>query len=257
MLRFFRTPKGVLTIVLGILLAWAVPAAGVRAVMPGLLVATAAAMLLDLVILRIRGGRWEFPSGALLTALIAVMVLSPQEPWHVAAITAVIGVASKYAFRVRRANVFNPAALGLVVTFYVFNTGQSWWGALPDVTPWAIVLLAGAGIFMTHRVNKMPMVLAFLGTYFLLFTVTAFVGDPARLAEIFRAPDLQASLYFAFFILTDPPTSPTKYAHQVICGLLVASIGYAVFEWTGAAHYLLSGVLAGNLWEAVRRIRRS
>jgi len=254
MWRFFRTPKGVLTIILGILLAVAVPADGGRTVLPGLITAVAAAMVFDLVILRMRGGRWEFPSGALLTALIAVMVLSPQEPWHVAAITAVIAVASKYVFRVRTANVFNPAALGLVVTFYVFDTGQSWWGALPDI-PWGIVLLAGTGLFMTHRVNKMPMVLAFLGAYFLLFTVTAFVSDPAKLAEIFRAPDLQASLYFAFFILTDPPTSPTKYRHQVICGALVAGVGYAVFEWTGAAHYLLSGVLAGNVWEAVRRAR--
>jgi len=255
MWRFFRTPKGVLTIILGILLAVAVPADGGRKVLPGLITAVAAAMAFDLVILRMRGGRWEFPSGALLTALIVVMVLSPQEPWHVAAITAVIAVASKYVFRVRTANVFNPAALGLVVTFYVFDTGQSWWGALPDIAPWGLVLLAGTGLFMTHRVNKMPMVLAFFGAYFLLFTVTAFVSDPAKLAEIFRAPDLQASLYFGFFILTDPPTSPTKYRHQVICGAIVASVGYAVFEWTGAAHYLLSGVLAGNVWEAVRRTR--
>src|SRR5678816_4825972 len=90
MWRFFRTPKGVLTIILGVLLAVSVPAAGVRTVMPVLLAATAAAVLLDLFILRMRGGRWEFPSGALLTALIAVMVLSPQEPWHVAAITAAV-----------------------------------------------------------------------------------------------------------------------------------------------------------------------
>jgi Na+-translocating ferredoxin:NAD+ oxidoreductase RnfD subunit len=255
MWRFFRTPKGVLTIILGILLAVAVPAGGGRTALPGLITAVAAAMALDLIILRMRGGRWEFPSGALLTALIVVMVLSPQEPWHVAAITAVIAVASKYVFRVRTANVFNPAALGLVVTFYVFDTGQSWWGALPDFAPWGLVLLVGTGLFMTHRVNKVPMVLAFLGAYFLLFTVTAFVSDPAKLAEIFRAPDLQASLYFAFFILTDPPTSPTKYRHQVICAVLVACVGYAVFEWTGAAHYLLSGVLAGNVWEAVRRRR--
>ncbi len=57
----------------------------------------------------------------------------------------------------------------------------------------------------------MPLVLTFLGTYFLLFTVTAFVSNPQWVAEIFRAPDLQAALYFSFIILTDPPTSPAKY----------------------------------------------
>ena len=62
-------------------------------------------------------------------------------------------------------------------------------------------------------------------------------------------------LFFAFFILTDPPTSPTKYRDQIICGVLVAVVSYAVFEWIGAVYYLLAGVLAGNVWEAWRRKR--
>ena len=28
----------------------------------------------------------------------------------------------------------------------------------------------------------------------------------------------------AFFIVTDPPTSPVKYADQIVCGLLVAVV---------------------------------
>jgi len=102
-------------------------------------------------------------------------------------------------------------------------------------------------------VNKMPLVLVFLGVYYLLFTATSFAVDPRTVAEIYRAPDLHASLFFAFFILTDPPTSPVKYRDQVFCGVLVAVASYAVFELSGAAHYLLAGVLVGNVWEAWRR----
>ena len=64
------------------------------------------------------------------------------------------------------------------------------------------------GIFITDRVNKMPLVLAFLGIHFLLFTIAAYVSDPTPVVEIFIAPDLHMALFFAFFILTDPPTSP-------------------------------------------------
>lgn len=71
--------------------------------------------------------------------------------------------------------------------------------------------------------------------------------------EVFRTPDLQAALYFAFFILTDPPTSPVKYRDQIVCGVIVALVSYAVFEWVGAVYYLLAGVLVGNIWEAWRR----
>ncbi len=253
--RFFRTPKGLLTIVLVLLAAIAAPAEGPSVVLPGLAAAAAAAMLVDAPILRWREGVWVFPSGALLTGLIVAMVLSPQEPWLVTTGIAVIGVLSKYAVRTRSANVFNPAALALVATFYVFDTGQSWWGALPDLPLPALMVLSAAGLFIADRVNKMPLVLSFLGGYYLLFTVTAFAADPARVAEIYRAPDLHAVLFFAFFILTDPPTSPVRSRDQIICGAIVAVVSYVVFEWIGAAYYLLAGVLAGNVWEAWRRVQ--
>jgi Na+-translocating ferredoxin:NAD+ oxidoreductase RnfD subunit len=253
--RFFRTPKGLLTIVLLLLAGLAAPAEGIRQVWPSLAAAAVAAMLLDAPILRARNRAWEFPSGALLTGLIVAMVLRPQEPWQVAAVTAGVGVGSKYVFRTRSANVFNPAALALVAAFHVSHTGQSWWGALPDAAGYGLIALLSTGIFITDRVNKMPLVLAFLGSYYLLFTITAYAGDPGRVAEVFRAPDLQAALFFAFFILTDPPTAPAKYPHQLVCGALVAAVSYLVFEWTGAADYLLAGVLAGNAFEAWRRGR--
>jgi Na+-translocating ferredoxin:NAD+ oxidoreductase RnfD subunit len=254
--QFFRTPKGLLTLILTALVALAAPGEGVRTVAPGLLSAMLAAGLADALILRARKKVWEFPGGALLTAMIVAMVLRAQEPWYVTAITAVAAILSKYIFRSRTANVFNPAALAIIGSYYVFHTGQSWWGALTEATLFEQVALVAAGVFIADRVKKMPLVLAFLGVYFLLFTATAFVSDPRRVAEIFRAPDVEAALYFAFIILTDPPTSPAKYPDQMICGALVAVVSFIFFEWAGVVYYLLAGVLAGNVWEAWRRANR-
>jgi len=254
--NFFKTPKGLVTIILAVLIAMAAPGQGFRAVMAGLVSASVAAGLVDLLVLRARKDVWEFPSGAVLTAMIVAMVLRAQEPWYVVTITSVAAVVSKYLFRSRSANVFNPAALAIIASFYVFHTGQSWWGALTDVPPIAKVVLLGAGVFIADRVNKLPLVLIFLGAYFLLFTVTAFVSNPLAVAEIFRTPDIEAALYFAFIILTDPPTSPAKYPDQIVCGLIVAVISFGFFEWAGVVYYLLAGVLAGNIWEAWRRVNR-
>jgi len=55
--------------------------------------------------------------------------------------------------------------------------------------------------------------------------------------------------------LTDPPTSPVKYPGQLICGVIVAVVSFAIFEWLGVAYYLLAGVLAGNIWEGLHRWR--
>jgi len=252
-LRFFRTPKGLLTIVLLVLLSIASPSEGLRRVLPGLLSAVAVAAVVDLPILRVRKKTWEFPSGAVLTGLLVAMVLSAQVSWPIVACTSAVAVVSKYLFRTRSANVFNPAALAIVATFYVFNTGQSWWGALPDAGPIGLAVLFLTGLFITDRVNKLPLVLAFLGSYYLLFTMTAFLGNPRLVAEIYRSPDLQAVLFFAFFILTDPPTSPVRHRPQIICGVIVAVVSYAFFQVIGAVYYLLAGVLVGNVWEAWRR----
>jgi Na+-translocating ferredoxin:NAD+ oxidoreductase RnfD subunit len=253
--RFFRTPKGLLTIVFAILTGMAAPHEGVRTVAPTLLGAVVAAGLLDAIILRARHTRWQFPGGAILTAWIVAMVLSSQTPWPVTVATSLVAVVSKYAIRARAGNIFNPAALGIVLLFPVSHAGESWWGALPDVAPAAQGVLLLTGLFIAARVNKLPLVVAFLGAYYLLFTATAFAADPAGVSEVFRTPDLQAVLYFAFFILTDPPTSPVTPADQLVFAAIVAAVSFAVYEWTGAVYFLLAGVLAGNAWEGWRRYR--
>jgi|SRR5579883_1162248 len=251
--RFFRTPKGLLIVIFAILTVLAAPHEGLRRVGPGLASAILVAGFIDVFLLRRMNNYWEFPSGAILTGWIIAMVLSPFEPWYVGAATSAIAVFSKYIFRSRFANIFNPAALAIVITFYIFDTGQSWWGALPELAPIALAVLFVTGIFIADRVNKIPMVLIFLGVYYFLFTLAAFFGNPAHVSEIYRAPDLHAVLYFAFFILTDPPTSPIKYPHQLWYGVIVAVTSFAVFELVGVVYYLLAGVLIGNLWEAGRR----
>ncbi|MEO6222740.1 MAG: RnfABCDGE type electron transport complex subunit D [Vicinamibacterales bacterium] len=254
MLRLFRTPKGLLILVLVGLTMAAAPFENAGYVMRGVAAATTTAALLDVFLLRLRHPRWEFPAGGILTGLIVAMVLSPFEPWYVPPVTSAVAVLSKHVIRTKAGNIFNPAALALIVSFYAFGSGHSWWGALPELPSWTLVALFASGIFITDRVNKMPVVITFLGAYYVLFSVTAFVGDPQGVAQIFRAPDLQAVLYFSFFMLTDPPTVPITNRDQCLFGILVALVSYALFELSGVVYFLLAGLLVGNAWEAWRRV---
>lgn len=252
--RFFRTPKGSLLIVLALLTAIAAGHAGVRHVAPGLAGAVMVAMFVDIGIVRVRRGVWFFPSGALLSGLIVALILSPSEPWFVPAITAALAVASKYLLRTTHGHIFNPAALALVAAYFLFATGQDWWGALPDLPLPFLIVLVATGLFIADRVNKLPMVLIFTGGYFLLFASYAYAADPGRVAEIFRTPDINATLFFAFFMLDDPPTSPARYRDQVIFGLIAALVSFAVYSTLGGVYYLLAGLLVANAWETWRRM---
>ena len=88
--KFFKTPKGLLTLILALLAAIAAPGEGLRTVLPGLRARYSAAGLVDLCDpSRCKKKAWEFPSGAVLTAMIVAMVLRAQEPWYVVTITSV------------------------------------------------------------------------------------------------------------------------------------------------------------------------
>ncbi len=253
--QFFRKPKGLLILIFAGLL---VLAAALSRTLPfgfGLVSAMLAAAVVDAPILRYRDGKWSFPDGALLTGMIVGMIISSLDPWYVPAVTAVIGVVSKYLMRTRTANIFNPAALALIASYYLFGSAQSWWGAMPEVTPWALVALIAPGVYITDRVNKMPLLLTFLGVYYALFTAAAWVGDPQRYVEIYRQPDLHAVLFFGFFMLTDPPTSPPRARDQVYFGVITAAVCFGFFQLSGAVYFLSAGLMVANAWEAWRRVR--
>jgi Na+-translocating ferredoxin:NAD+ oxidoreductase RnfD subunit len=63
------------------------------------------------------------------------------------------------------------------------------------------------------------------------------------------------ALFFTFFMVSDPPTSPPKDRDQMLYGVIVGITSFLFFEAVGGAYFLLAGLLAGNLWEAWRRRR--
>ena len=134
-------------------------------------------------------GRWEFPSGAVLTGMLVGMVMSPHEPWCVGAASAGRGRRAEYVLRTRSANMFNPAALALVGAYYARSgAGHSWWGAPPDMSLAVSIPRCWRPASSSHRVNKLPLVLAFLGVFYGCFTAAAFTSDPARVAKSSSRP---------------------------------------------------------------------
>jgi Na+-translocating ferredoxin:NAD+ oxidoreductase RnfD subunit len=250
--QFLRTPRGALLALFVPLLAVAASAAGWSATLPHLASAAAGAFLADLLAARLRGERLRRPTSPLLSGLIVAAVLAVETPWAVTLAVGALASLSKHLLRTRRGHLFNPAALALLVAIPLFATGQSWWGALPDLPwPWLLLLLLG-GALIVERVNKFPLALTFGGVYFALFTLVA-LAAPGRVAEMFRPPFVEAALFFALFMLTDPPTSPGRYMDQVWIGALVAAVGCAAQLLGAGQAYLLVGLLAGNLALAARR----
>lgn len=256
--RFFRSPKGYLLPALLLLAATAAPQEGIKNAALTLGAAVAGAVAMELLLVRLWQGAWRFPSSALLSGLIVALVLSAQEPAPIAFAAGMIATDAKHLLRLGRTHVFNPAAVGLLLVYVLFGSGQSWWGALADLPAPLILLLAVAGFLVADRANKLPAALSFAAVYVTLFTVASFTGNPALVADIFRSPFANAALFFALFMVSDPPTSPVTFTDQLWFGALVAAASYLLYMQTHALYYLLIGLLLGNAaWAVVRELRRS
>jgi Na+-translocating ferredoxin:NAD+ oxidoreductase RnfD subunit len=250
--QFLRTPKGALLAVFLGLFALGASATGWPLVVPHMLAAVLGASVAELAVSRLDRRPLAWPSSAVLSGAIVGFVLGPVTPWAVTVAVGILATLGKHLLATERWHIFNPAGLALLASVPLFGTGQSWWGALPDLGwPFVFVLLA-SGAFVVNRVNKFPLVLSFLGA---LFALSAALGriDPVTAAELFRTPFVQAALFLALFMLTDPPTAPGRYAEQVAIGVLVAAASVAAEELGAGQAYLLVGLLAGNLALAMRR----
>ena len=64
---------------------------------------------------------------------------------------------------------------------------------------------------------------------------------------------MHAALFFAFFMVDDPPTCPVHFRHQVAFGLVTAVACFAFFQLFGWVYFLPAGLLVANVAEGGRR----
>lgn len=251
--RFLKTPKGyVVWMLLVLMLVGALYAPDRRGV-ENVGIAVGTALALDMVFAMVRGQTRILSDGGLVTGLIIGLVLSAATPIWITVLTTATAIVAKHAMKSGRKPWFNPAAVGLLLTAFVFHTGQSWWGDLADLPVVFIVVLLVLGFLLVGRINKFPQVLSFLGTYFAILTAMAYLhwGHAAFTpGDALRTPLINSALFMAFFMLTDPPTSPAKYKDQVFFGFLTAGVGTAVYLLSGGLTYWLVGLLVANAWKA-------
>ncbi len=200
--------------------------------------------------------------GFLVTGLIFPLVLPPTTPLWVVAVGVMFGVLfGKEMFGGTGRNIFNPALVGrlfITIAFPVIMT-TSWQmpftDAITSATPLAVYKTTGSmasisDLLVGHTAGSMGetcRIAVIIGGLFLIFTkagnwripvtyissvfVFAAVGNsflPERIAPpVFQL--LTGGLMFgAFFMATDPVTSPFtrtgKYSFGILCGILTVLI---------------------------------
>ncbi|MGB6230421.1 MAG: RnfABCDGE type electron transport complex subunit D [Litorimonas sp.] len=195
------------------------------------------------------------PRSPLISALSLTLLLRTGSV-TLSILAGVLAVGSKYLLRWRGKHIFNPANFGLVIVSLAFTSawispGQ--WGSAPIFA----VLLLGLGGVVTGRAKRWDVSLALLVAYAaLLFGRAVWLGDP--LAIPLHQLQSGALLIFAFFMISDPKTTPDARAGRLLFAGLVAIVGFSIqFGLHNSAGIILALILCAPLVPLIDRLFRA
>lgn len=160
------------------------------------------------------------PKSALISSLSLCLLLRANDP-AVAALAAFLAIGSKFVIRWNDKHIFNPTNLALVV---VLASGLGWispgqWGQVA----WFGFLIACLGSLVVTRAARADVTLAFLGFYItLLVTRALWLRDPLTIP--LHQIESGALLIFAFFMISDPKTTPDSRSGRILYALLVSIV---------------------------------
>jgi len=159
------------------------------------------------------------PKSALISGLSLSLLLRSNLP-EVAVAAAAAAIASKFVFRWNGKHLFNPTNFGLVAAIGL--TGQAWvspgqWGS----AAFFAFFMACLGGLVIRRAARSDVTCAFIAGYVAILAARAlWLGDPMGIP----AHQLQngAFLLFAFFMISDPKTTPDSRPGRILFAVLVA-----------------------------------
>ena len=165
------------------------------------------------------------PLSALITSLSLTLLLRTEFA-GLAAAAAVIAIGSKFLIRFRDKHVFNPANVALVSLMLLsdsawVSSGQ--WGSAAI----GAFGLACLGFLVLTRAKRAETTIAFLCAYgAMLFGRAIWLGDPLSIP----VHQLQngALLIFAFFMISDPKTTPDAPVGRILFALFVATTAFTI-----------------------------
>jgi enediyne biosynthesis protein E5 len=177
---------------------------------------------------------WGLPAidlrSPLITGLSLSLLLRADEAW-VHALAAAIGISSKFLLRLDGKHIWNPAGFAIVALIFVvpehvwISPGQ--WGT----SMWFATLVSFFAVLVLSAARRGDIALFFLAAHGALLVARAlWLGDP--LAIPLHQLQSGSLLIFAFFMISDPRTSPDSRLGRFLFAVAVALLAHRLaFFW--------------------------
>jgi Na+-transporting NADH:ubiquinone oxidoreductase subunit NqrB len=163
---------------------------------------------------------WRSPT---ITGLSLSLLLRAQAPW-LFAMAGVVAISSKFLLRVDGKHLFNPAGFAIVILLLAnagvwISPGQ--WGA----ELWFAALAVLLALVVLQAARRADIAIFFLASHAALLGARAlWLGDPVAIP--LHQMQSGSLLIFAFFMISDPRTSPNSRLGRFAFAFTVAALGH-------------------------------
>ena len=183
---------------------------------------------LDVFLHRLLKGGWLFPLSSAITGMSLAILVNYSHGLWLPMIPPFLAVASKYLFTVDGRHVYNPSLFGLVLAIWLGGDMISpapayQWGGVPAVS---LFIVTAALVMFAFRIRRGALIGSFLLFYTINLAIRAWLMRWHVPPEtLFLGPLTSSAFYlFAFFMITDPATSPRTVRGQVAMAFGICAI---------------------------------
>jgi Na+-transporting NADH:ubiquinone oxidoreductase subunit NqrB len=172
--------------------------------------------------------RFDAKSCVISCLSLAILLRADDPSWL--ALAAFLAIASKFVLRINGKHVFNPTNFAIAVLLYLL-TPHVWVSASQWGFGAVLAFVMGClGVMVVTRARRADVTLAFLAAYGAMHTLHALLLDEPAAIPLHALAN-GAVVLFAFFMISDPKTTPNHWLARLLFAVWVAALGSFIQLW--------------------------
>lgn len=227
-----------MVIILSILTVIGIYTLGVSSTLPQVILSVITTVSVDLLIRKLKKEPLKFPASAIISGLFIGTILSESQIFYTPIFAGILAMLSKLV-KVKGRHLFNPAAFGLFFSLLLFQTFTGWWSS---TNIYAVVIL---GLFIVWKLKRFHLIVSYLAVFWGL-TIVRMILNREDVLSNFNFITNGALLFFTFFMLTEPKTTPTSRNGRIYFGIIAAILTFFL-NIQFPQFYLILGLLVADL----------
>ncbi|CAN5212811.1 hypothetical protein BH09BAC5_BH09BAC5_24640 [soil metagenome] len=169
---------------------------------------------------------WTGLKSALITSFSLCLMLEANSTWTFV-VAGILAISSKFFLKINGKHFFNPANFGIMVTLLI--TGDAWlspgqWGSNAIL----LFLVGCTGLVVLLKVKRLDTAFAFLISFLGLSFIrnNLYLGWPIDF--FWHQFSTGSLLLFAFFMITDPKSTPSSKKGRILWAILVGALSWYI-----------------------------